>query len=82
MWKQPGLGPGNVIFVDGHVLALSDSGDLVLIEASPSSYKEVARTHALEGKCWSTPVVSNGRIYARSAKEAVCLDVSERTVKR
>lgn len=82
MWSQNGFGPGNLIVVDGNLLALSDTGDLVLIEPTPSEYKEMTRAHALEGKCWSTPVVSNGRIYARSAQEAVCLDVSGRTAKR
>ena len=34
-----------------------------------------ARAHILEGKCWTTPILANGRIYARSTKEAVCLEV-------
>ncbi|MEW6304419.1 MAG: PQQ-binding-like beta-propeller repeat protein [Verrucomicrobiota bacterium] len=75
-WEKPGFGPGNVILVDGHLVALSDDGQLVLIEATPAGYKEVARTKMLNGKCWTTPTISNGRIYARSTKEAVCIDVS------
>jgi outer membrane protein assembly factor BamB len=82
MWSQPGFGPGNLIIVDNHLLALSDAGDLVLVEASPSSYKEVTRASVVKGKCWSTPVISGGRIYARSASEAVCLDVSARSVQK
>jgi outer membrane protein assembly factor BamB len=82
MWAQPGFGPGNLIMVDNHLLVLSDAGDLVLVDPSPSSYKEVTRAHVVNGKCWSTPVISGGRIYARSAAESVCLDVSERTVQR
>jgi outer membrane protein assembly factor BamB len=78
MWSQNGFGPGNLIAVGPNLLALSDAGDLVLIDPSPNAYKEMARTHALEGKCWSTPIVSSGRIYARSSTEAVCLDVAER----
>jgi outer membrane protein assembly factor BamB len=79
MWSEPDFGAGNLILVDGHLLVLGDQGQLVLVEPSPSAYKEIARTKALDGKCWSTPVVSNGRIYARSVKEAVCLDVSAKT---
>ena len=31
----------------------------------------------LEGKCWSQPVLANGRIYVRNAPgKVVCLDVS------
>ena len=36
------------------------------------------RAKVLDGKCWTTPIVSNGMIFARSTKEAVCLDVSGR----
>ncbi len=75
-WEQDGFGPGNVVLVDGHLLALSDTGTLYLIKADPSGYHEVAKAKILGGKCWTTPVISDGRIYARSATEAVCLDVS------
>lgn len=76
-WEQPGFGPGQVILAGNQVLALGDAGQLVLIEATPSAYKEIARADILDGKCWGTPVVSNGRVYARSTKEAVCLEVGK-----
>ena len=60
----------------------TDYGDLVLAEASPSGYTELTRTHAVDGKCWSSPAISNGHIFARSSKEGVCLDVSSQTVRR
>ncbi len=75
-WEQPGFGPGQVILVGDQVVALSDAGELVLIAADPNAYKELARAHILDGKCWTTPIMANGRIYARSTKEAVCVDVS------
>ena len=78
-WEKPGFGPGNVILVDGNLVALTDAGELVAVEATPAAYQETARAKILTGKCWSTPVVSNGRVYARSTKEAVCVDVSRKT---
>jgi outer membrane protein assembly factor BamB len=78
VWEKPGFGPGNVTLVDGHLVALSDDGQLVLMEATPRAYREVARAKVLTGKCWSTPVFAGGRIYVRSTKEGVCLDVSTR----
>jgi outer membrane protein assembly factor BamB len=75
-WEQPGFGPGQVILSGNQVVALSDAGELVLIDAAPGAYKELARADILEGKCWTTPVLANGRIFARSTKEAVCVDVS------
>ena len=77
LWSQPGFGSGGgTILVDGHVLVQGDQGTLVLVEAVPKAYKEVARAQVLGGKCWTMPVISNGRLYVRSTKAGICLDVS------
>jgi outer membrane protein assembly factor BamB len=75
-WSQPGFGEGNVILVGDRILALTDNGQLVVVKASPAAYEEASRAKVVEGKCWSTPALSNGRLYARSTKEGVCLDLA------
>ncbi|MDD5348750.1 MAG: PQQ-binding-like beta-propeller repeat protein [Chthoniobacteraceae bacterium] len=75
-WAQPGFGQGNVVLASGKLLALADNGDLVVIDPSADAYKELARIKTVQGKCWSTPAISNGHIYVRSTQEAVCLDAS------
>jgi outer membrane protein assembly factor BamB len=75
-WEQPGFGAGNVVLAGNDLIALSDNGEVVLVEASPSGYKELGRSKAVQGKCWSTPALSNGRLYVRSTKESACLDLS------
>ena len=67
VWKQRGLGCGSLMIVDGRLLVLSDQGDLALVEASPSGYKELARSPFLEGRCWTVPIVSSGSVYGRNA---------------
>jgi outer membrane protein assembly factor BamB len=74
-WEKPGFGAGNALVVGSQILALTDDGQLVVAQASPAGYKEVARAKVISGKCWSTPAVSKGHIYVRSTKEGVCLDV-------
>jgi outer membrane protein assembly factor BamB len=75
-WEQPGFGPGHVVLTaGGGLLALSDAGELVGITASPEGYKELGRFKVLDGKCWTTPVLSNGRVYVRSTKEAACVQL-------
>ena len=76
-WEKPGFGPGQVILAGDKVVALGDAGQLVVIDTNPDAYTELARADVLDGKCWGSPVVSDGRVYARSTKEAVCLDVSK-----
>ena len=58
-----------------------ETGGLVLVEASPQAYKELARNKPLMNpkgsrgeKCWSMPVVADGLIYTKSNAEGVCLD--------
>jgi outer membrane protein assembly factor BamB len=75
-WEQPGFGPGQVILIGDRVLALADNGELVVFEAKPDAFHQISRAKVLDGKCWTTPIVSNGLIFARSTKEAVCLDAT------
>ena len=48
----------------------------MLVAPAPAAYTEIDRFNALSGKCWNVVAISNGRIYARSTTEGVCLDVS------
>jgi outer membrane protein assembly factor BamB len=73
-WEEPGYGDGQVIRVNDQILALTEKGDLVVAATVPTGYKELKRFKAVTGKCWSTPAISNGRIFVRSTKEAVCFD--------
>jgi len=81
-WEKEGFGAGNVILAANAVVAITDDGQVVLFEPNPMEYKEIARTKAVEGKCWSSPVLAGGRIYARSTKEAACLDLSDQAASR
>lgn len=75
-WSEPGFGPGGVILAGGQLVVLNDRGEVVLVAPQPDGYQELARTKAVAGKCWNHPVVSGGRIYARSTTEGACLDVT------
>jgi outer membrane protein assembly factor BamB len=76
-WAHEGLGAGSVTLAGGRLLALSDKGRLMIARASPAGYTELAAAQILEGKCWTVPVLADGRIYARNADgELVCIDVS------
>jgi outer membrane protein assembly factor BamB len=76
-WSGPDVGVGSMTLADGKLIVLSDKGMLTIAEAVPTGYKELASAQILEGKCWTVPVLANGRIYARNAQgDLVCLDVS------
>ena len=75
-WAQEGLGSGSLILADNKMIILSSRGELIVATPSAQGFKPISRAQVLEGKCWTTPVLANGRIYCRSAKgDLVCLDV-------
>jgi outer membrane protein assembly factor BamB len=84
MWSQPGFGSGGgTILVGGtHLLVQGDKGPIVLVDASPRAFSEVARAQPLGGKCWTMAVVSGGKIFARNTKEGICLDVTPKLAER
>ena len=73
-WSKPNFGMGGVILVDGHLIALCDSGELCIVKATPEGYKQEGLFQAIGGKCWSTPAFSDGKIYLRSTTEGVCYE--------
>jgi outer membrane protein assembly factor BamB len=71
---QLGMG-GSVVRLGGdQLLALSDRGKLVLAQATPKAIKPLAASQILDGRdIWSTPVVYDGKLYAKGPEEFVCL---------
>lgn len=82
-WKQRGLGCGSLLIADGKLLILAEDGTLVLAKASPVAYTELARSPFLEGRCWTVPVLADGRVYGRNAAgKLVCVTLPKATGSR
>ncbi len=77
LWSHANFGQGNVILVGKRLVALAEDGSLVIVEATPAAYKEIARSRPFHDKCWTTPAFADGKIYVRSISEGVCFDVSK-----
>jgi outer membrane protein assembly factor BamB len=76
-WAEKRMKPGGLMLADGKLIAMLDGGELLVAQASPEGYKELARAKVMKGQCWTYPVLSGGRIYCRSNREGelVCVDV-------
>ncbi len=68
-WKGGRYGYGQVMLANGHLIVLTEAGDLVLVPATPDGHKEVARFSALEGKTWNHPAISDGILLVRNSTE-------------
>jgi outer membrane protein assembly factor BamB len=75
-WSEGGFGSGSLLAANGKIIVLSQQGELIVAPASSSGFLPTSRTKVLEGKCWTVPVLSNGRIYCRNAAgDLVCMDL-------
>ncbi len=75
-WAHPGVGTGSVSVAGGRLIVLSARGELMFAPVSPSEFEPVFSMQVLGGKCWTAPVLANGRIYCRNARGNVaCVDV-------
>jgi len=78
-WSHPLKGSGALTVADGRLLVLSGAGELMVAPVSPEGFKPTSTATVIKGKCWTVPVLANGRIYCRSADGTlVCLDVRKR----
>src|SRR2546428_10028778 len=48
-WKGGRYGYGQVVLAAGHLIVLSESGELALVKATPDGYRELTRLQAIEG---------------------------------
>jgi len=69
---------GQILLCDDLIVVLSEKGDLVLVEASPESFRELGRIKALTkgNKTWNNPAMAHGRVYLRNEEEMVCYDLT------
>lgn len=75
IWAEEDLRPGGMAMADGQLIVLTESGELLIAPATPEGWQPTGRTQVLEGKCWTRPVLSGGRIFCRSiAGQVVCID--------
>jgi outer membrane protein assembly factor BamB len=75
-WKGGRYGYGQVILASGHLIVVTDTGELVLVKATPDKHTEVARFSAIEGKTWNYPAIADGRLLVRNQTQMACFDVS------
>ena len=74
---DPGFDMGDMLIVDGLIFIVNGSnGQLVMAEASPEGYKELARAPVLAGNRVGAPMAySNGKLVLRYQKSLVCVDL-------
>ena len=77
-WKAGRYGHGQFVLASGHLLLLSEEGELALVRATPDEHQELARFPVLEGKTWNHPALDDGRLLVRNLAEMAAFDLRVR----
>ncbi|MFO0807712.1 MAG: PQQ-binding-like beta-propeller repeat protein [Gemmataceae bacterium] len=77
-WKGGRYGHGQVVLLADQALLLvvSETGDIVLVNADPQQHRELGRVAAVCGKTWGHPAVAGGRLFVRSGEEMACFELA------
>lgn len=75
-WSQSTTTLGALTMAEGKLILLTVDGILVIVAAAPEKYEELARCKVLTERCWTVPVLANGKLLVRNAQgQLICLDV-------
>jgi len=74
-WKGGRYGYGQVLLANDRLVIITDTGDLVLVEATPQEHRELARSPAIAGKTWNVPAFAGGILLVRNADEMAAFDL-------
>jgi outer membrane protein assembly factor BamB len=77
-WKGGRYGHGQFLLASGHLLLLSENGELALVRATPESHQELAKFPVLEGKTWNHPALDDGRLLVRNLAQMAAFDLRVR----
>jgi outer membrane protein assembly factor BamB len=77
-WRDRSVGKGSVAYADGRLYVHGENGNIALVEATPTAYKEISRFSIPQGRfpTWTPPVISNGRLYLREQDQLYCFNIS------
>jgi outer membrane protein assembly factor BamB len=76
VWKGGRYGYGQLLLAQGHLVVVSEDGDLVLLPATPEGHRELHRFRALEGLTFNVPAAAHGRLLLRNKLELACYELS------
>ena len=62
-WEEKSFGGfGALQAIGKNLLIISNQGELVVADSNPETFTEISRAQVTGPKCWTTPVLSNGRV--------------------
>jgi outer membrane protein assembly factor BamB len=67
-WSRKDPAFGTLLLAGDKLIVLSEKGELLVGQPSPAEFKPLTRASVLNGVCWTTPALADGRLYLRNAR--------------
>ena len=74
-WKKGRYGHGQLLGVGPLLLVQAESGDVAMVEATPTELRELGRFTAFEEKTWNNLCLYGRLLLVRNAEEAACYEL-------
>ncbi len=73
----PIYGRGSLLLADGKFIVQAERGMVTLVKPNTTKLEEISRTSykQIGYPSWAAPILSRGRLYLRSDKHVICLDL-------
>ncbi len=78
-WRSREPGGDGLLLIDGRLIIFAAHGNLVVAQASPEGYRELARHQALAGSGLTWPSFAGNRILVRNLEEMAAVTVGSKT---
>ena len=72
-WSVDDFGDCMMLRCGDRLLALMESGELVLGQATPAGWREISRAQVVGSGARSQPALAEGRLYVRDRNQLLCL---------
>ena len=74
-WKGGRYGYGQIMLASGHLIVLTEDGQLALVRATPERHQEIAMFQVLDGRTWNHPAIVDGYLLVRNINEMAAFDL-------
>ena len=76
-WKvNPRMPNATIILADNQLIVFNERGRLMIAPVSAKEFKPTAEADILNNRCWTLPLLHDGKLFCRNLQRAVCVDIS------
>lgn len=76
LWREPDFA-GSLLLAGDTLIAMRETGELSLVDATPEEYRQLARVPILDQEVRAYPALAHGILYVRGSGELVAVDLRE-----